>query len=111
MKLSTRKETLPGSKQVWRRQHEGRFSGDLVSLRDEPAPPDAAPLLVELMTDGSATRRDPLELARRRAAQERELLDPRHRTLAAEPYPVETSAALRALRDATAAQLGRPGGG
>jgi nicotinate phosphoribosyltransferase len=48
MKLSESKETAPGSKQVWR-----SADGDVVSLRDEPAPPDGAePLLVPVMREG-----------------------------------------------------------
>ena len=45
LKLSTDKATLPGPKQVWRRLEDGRFAGDLVTLADEEAPPDAVPLL------------------------------------------------------------------
>jgi nicotinate phosphoribosyltransferase len=48
-KLSPGKATWPGAKQVWRRPD---WSGDILSLADEPAPAVADPLLVEVMRDG-----------------------------------------------------------
>jgi nicotinate phosphoribosyltransferase len=48
VKLSAEKATLPGAKQVWRAP-----DGDVLTLRDEPAPsPDAEPLLEPVIRDG-----------------------------------------------------------
>lgn len=47
MKLSPEKVTLPGAKQVFRRPE-----GDVLALRDEPAPPGAEPLLEVVMRNG-----------------------------------------------------------
>jgi nicotinate phosphoribosyltransferase len=61
LKLSEDKATEPGRKQVFRGP-----AGDVVGLRDEPAPAGAEPMLVPVMREGSRTgpRRD-LEVARR----------------------------------------------
>ncbi|WP_182903931.1 nicotinate phosphoribosyltransferase [Microbispora sp. H10830] len=81
MKLSAGKVTLPGAKQVFRGE-----SGDIVGLRDEPAPPGHRPLLAPVMEAGRrlapseaiATSRDrcAAELARL-PAPARALRDPR----------------------------------
>jgi nicotinate phosphoribosyltransferase len=47
LKLSTDKATAPGRKQVWR----GR-GGDVLALRDEPAPDGSAAMLEPVMRDG-----------------------------------------------------------
>lgn len=47
MKLSTGKVNAPGAKQVFRGE-----GGDVIGLRDEPAPPGHHPLLVQVMTAG-----------------------------------------------------------
>src|SRR5919106_2180347 len=52
-KLSTAKRTLPGPKQVWRRE---RMAGDVIGLAAEDGPENAEPLLVEVMRDGRRTR-------------------------------------------------------
>jgi nicotinate phosphoribosyltransferase len=61
LKLSEDKATEPGRKQVFRGPE-----GDVVGLRDEPAPADAEPMLVPVMRQGRRTgpHRD-LEVARR----------------------------------------------
>jgi nicotinate phosphoribosyltransferase len=101
LKLSADKATLPGPKQVWRRLgDDGRFAGDVVTLADEDGPAGAEPLL-EPATAG----RDSLAAARRRAAAQREALPPPHRAPAAEPYPVEISPAVEALRRSVVAGL------
>jgi nicotinate phosphoribosyltransferase len=105
MKLSPGKRTLPGAKQVWRRLEGGRAVGDLVSLRDEPVPRDAVPLLEPVMRGGVRLSVGGLSEARERAAAERSALAPRHRRLDADRYPVETSPALRALGARLAAEL------
>ncbi|MFR9779397.1 nicotinate phosphoribosyltransferase [Micromonospora sp. MS34] len=50
LKLSPGKATLPGPKQVFRAPSGA--DGDLVGLRDEPAPVDREPLLVPVMRGG-----------------------------------------------------------
>jgi nicotinate phosphoribosyltransferase len=66
MKVSPRKVTAPGPKQVFRR---ARFAGDVVGLRDEPAPEGASPLLEPAMIRGGrivATGAEGLAAARGR---------------------------------------------
>ena len=55
LKLSTGKRTLVGAKQVWRRVGpDGRYSEDMIALRDEPPPgPDWIPLLRPVMRGGT----------------------------------------------------------
>jgi nicotinate phosphoribosyltransferase len=49
LKLSPGKATLPGAKQVYRGDPH---DGDLLALRDEPAPPGREPLLVPVVVGG-----------------------------------------------------------
>jgi nicotinate phosphoribosyltransferase len=53
MKLSVGKETMPGPKQVYRRDMS---EGDVLAERSEPAPPGSVPLLIEVMRDGKRTQ-------------------------------------------------------
>jgi nicotinate phosphoribosyltransferase len=71
-KLSPGKVSLPGRKQVFR----GAFPGDdVVGLRDEEAPPGAAPLLERVMADGARIRpAEPLDEPRGRFLADLELL-------------------------------------
>jgi nicotinate phosphoribosyltransferase len=108
MKLSSGKQSLPGSKQVWRREEEGRFAGDVIALADEPVPAGARPLLACMMRDGVPVEAATLDRARERAARERAALAPPHRLLEAAPYPVEIAPGLAALRDRLAAGLAAP---
>ena len=57
LKLSPAKITLPGPKQVFRA--EG-FAGDVVALRDEPAPAGSEPLLRRVMAGGRALAPPPV---------------------------------------------------
>ena len=53
IKISQGKLTFPGIKQVYRSYKEGsEFEADLLSLDDEPTPPNAEPLLVPVMKKG-----------------------------------------------------------
>jgi nicotinate phosphoribosyltransferase len=105
MKLSPGKQSLPASKQVWRRHADGRFVGDLIALRGEPAPPGAVALLAPVMAHGVRLGSGSLEAARARAAEQRSALAPRHRGLDPEPYPVEISPGLSALAERLAAEV------
>jgi nicotinate phosphoribosyltransferase len=111
LKLSDEKATLPGAKQVWRRREDGRFAGDVIALLDEPAPPDAEPLLATVMAHGTGVDCETLGVARARAADQRSALAPEHRLLEAQPYPVELGTELTALRDRLAGGIrDRPAG-
>ena len=64
LKLSAGKVTMPGAKQVHRASRPIR---DLITLRDEPAPPASEPLLVPVMRQGRRLAPpDTLEQARER---------------------------------------------
>ena len=64
MKLSPGKVTEPGAKQVYRGP-----AGDVLALRDEPAPPGHEPLLVPVMRGGQRLAGlEPLQAAQRRCA-------------------------------------------
>ncbi len=97
LKLSSGKKILPGPKQVWRREEDGRAAGDVVGRAGEEIA-GARPLLVPVMEGGErldAGRTD-LEEARARARREIGRLPDRVRSLepADPPYPVEVSDAL-----------------
>lgn len=55
MKRSEGKVTWPGAKQVWRASDNGVALHDMVTLADEPGPPDAEPLLNLVMRQGVRT--------------------------------------------------------
>ena len=108
IKLSAEKETLPGRKQVFRqRDAAGIASGDILARADERL--DGEPLLEPVMRGGERLEagKRTLAEARERAATERERLPASLRSLqaAAEPYPVEVSAALQAEAQALRAEL------
>jgi nicotinate phosphoribosyltransferase len=98
LKTSTGKATLPGRKQVFRREEAGVAVGDALTLCDERV--DGRPLLEPVMSGGKrleAGRRSLAE-ARARAGAEIARLPLRLRSIepARPPYPVETSETLRA---------------
>ena len=97
LKLSDGKETLVGPKQAWRsRDTNGRFAGDVITARTEPAPgPDWEPLLVPVMQNGEILTRATLAEGRTRHRAEMAslppaLLDP----LGQASYPVALSTRL-----------------
>jgi nicotinate phosphoribosyltransferase len=98
IKLSPGKRLLPGRKQVFRSEYDGRATGDVIGARDEALP--GRPLLRHAMRGGRrlAEARSTLDQARGRAAHELARMPPRIRALepARPPYPVEPSAALTA---------------
>ncbi|OAI44001.1 hypothetical protein AYO38_10150, partial [bacterium SCGC AG-212-C10] len=51
-KHSEGKATLPGRKQVYRQVRDGAMDGDVLALRDEPAPEGARPLLRQVIRGG-----------------------------------------------------------
>jgi nicotinate phosphoribosyltransferase len=74
LKLSAEKATWPAAKQVWRsRRADGSFE-DVLALADEPGPPGAEPLLVEVMRDGQRLTHESLAAIREHARSEREAL-------------------------------------
>jgi nicotinate phosphoribosyltransferase len=94
-KRSAGKASLPGAKQVWRREHGGTMAGDVVGLAEEELPGRA--LLVPAMRGGSIVGAEPIERMRERAEAGLAALPA---ALAAtepapDPYPVEWSEALR----------------
>jgi nicotinate phosphoribosyltransferase len=107
LKLSSGKATLPGAKQLWRVSGEDGFAYDVVDLVSAPGPADGDSLLVEAMRGGRRVFHEPLEAARRRAAEQRALLPERHRRLDAEAYDVRIGPALARLNDQTARRLRR----
>jgi nicotinate phosphoribosyltransferase len=97
-KHSPDKETVPGPKQVFRRQEAGVMRGDVIAAHDERL--DGEPLLVAAMRGGEPILRESLEQIRRRSAAQLAALPERLRLRssgsAAEPYPVSYSERLRA---------------
>lgn len=101
MKLSGRKRTWPGPKQVWRaRGPDGSLAGDLIALAHEDHGPARRPLLEPVMQHGAVVRQPGLDAARSRCGEQLASLRPATRRLAAPaPYPVELSPALRSLAE------------
>ncbi|MFC0506746.1 nicotinate phosphoribosyltransferase [Micromonospora costi] len=112
LKLSPGKATLPGPKQVFR--DPSGASGDVVGLRDEPAPRGREPVLVPVMRDGR--RLDPVDPAGAvRAARSRFdadlrwLPEPARRLADPESLAATVSPALTALHERVAAEVRRGG--
>jgi nicotinate phosphoribosyltransferase len=101
LKLSAEKSTEPGRKQVFRGE-----GGDVIGLRDEPAPPATEPLLVPVMLGGK--RAGPprnLETARRLfEADLAQLPEPVTRIANPEPLEAAFSDALKRLTEETRAE-------
>jgi nicotinate phosphoribosyltransferase len=112
LKLSPGKATLPGPKQVFR--DPAGASGDVVGLRDEPAPAGHEPLLVPVMRGGrrleAADPAGEVRAARRRFDADLAWLPEGARRLA-DPTPLTAtvSTGLAELRDRVTAQAGRGG--
>lgn len=102
LKSSAGKASLPGAKQVFREQHEGRLSADTIALEGEDLPGE--PLLQPVMRGGERLHAPPaLEAIRERVAAQRALLPPDlHRIEAAPgraPCPVHLSERLQRERE------------
>ncbi|HUP52468.1 MAG TPA: nicotinate phosphoribosyltransferase [Longimicrobiales bacterium] len=106
LKLAPGKRILPGKKQVFRSERDGRAVGDVVALADERLP--GRPLLSKVMEGGRRLRggSPPLDASRAHAARELERLPPELLGLrAAEPpYPVAISRRLEAYAEQVAAE-------
>ena len=101
LKTSTGKPVLPGRKQVFRQEREGRAVGDVIARADERCA--GRPLLELVMERGARTAsgRADLDQARERAAGEMSRLPDAVGALrpAEPPYPVTVSDALRRYQD------------
>ncbi|HZP31498.1 MAG TPA: nicotinate phosphoribosyltransferase [Acidimicrobiia bacterium] len=100
VKTSTGKATWPGPKQVWR---DARWSGDVLALRDEPAPGARwRPLLEEVMRAGIRTdagRRDLAAVAAHFDAGWESLPEPIKHLTDPAPYPTLPSTRLVELAE------------
>jgi nicotinate phosphoribosyltransferase len=96
VKLAPEKSNLPGSKQVFRMEHGGLASHDVIAEEGEPIP--GRPLLRTVMVDGARVEQERVTLdgARARTKAELERLPSRLRSLppADPPYDVRISAKL-----------------
>ncbi len=93
-KLSVKKATLPGPKQVWRSH---RMNGDVIGLREEAGPADAESLLEHVMSGGRRFTGDGIPEARDRFAAELRALPSQLRSLDPAPYPVQRTGGLEEL--------------
>jgi nicotinate phosphoribosyltransferase len=100
MKLSPGKETMPGAKQVFRRDPG---VADVLSTRSEPCPPQHRPLLQLVMRAGRPTAPpEPVTAAAQRLAEDLDHLPAAARRLDAPvPPPQRISDTLRRLTDRT----------
>jgi nicotinate phosphoribosyltransferase len=106
MKLSKRKITLPGRKQVFRlKDRKGKFIRDVIGLEGERV--EGEPLLEKVMDKGKLIRTLPsLEEARSCAKKNLSQLPDKYRKLRnAQRYPVEHSPKLRKIKRELARRL------
>jgi len=96
LKLSPGKRILPGRKQVFRCEEDGRAVGDVIGGADEGL--EGRPLLREVMRDGERLPAGEVDLEESRERAEREIAVLPDRVQALEdadpPYPVEISETL-----------------
>jgi nicotinate phosphoribosyltransferase len=110
VKLSTDKVTLPGRKQVFRREDGSAAPSDVLALLDEPVA-NARPVLQPVMRDGKRVgHREALSALRDRCRASVASLPARLRALEPEgpPYEVRISPGLDALVHRLHEQLGAP---
>jgi nicotinate phosphoribosyltransferase len=91
------KLTHPGAKQVFRKEKDGSYVGDVVGLADERL--EGSPQLLRIFRKGKLVYKLPkLERIRERAMAELRKLPERHKRLRnPAPYPVRISPALKRL--------------
>jgi nicotinate phosphoribosyltransferase len=112
MKLSERKTTLPGRKQVFRFKDErGNFVKDVIALEGEDI--GGEPLLVKVMEKGRIVYDlPPIEEIRKRALNNLSMLPEKYKRLkGAAKYPVELSPELKKLMRDLREKLKRVEGG
>lgn len=110
LKLSPKKQTLPGPKQVFRhRGPGGRMLFDVIARADEVPEGDARPLLAEVMRGGERVGPPvPLAESHRRFAEEFAGLPEQQKALwSPEPFEVRISDQLRRLTQDVAAEVQR----
>lgn len=109
LKLSAGKPILPGRKQLFRQEEDGRAVADIIARDGEIGPGRAQ--LQQVMRHGRRLEAvaPPLDVLRARAAAETARLPDRVRAIqpADPPYPVTVSAALAAFQADVAARVGR----
>ena len=89
LKKSPGKSTYPGRKQVWRVMRDGVAVEDVLALEHAQPPPDAQPLLHEVMTNGVRLSRPSLMEIRERCRRQVATLSPEVTQLLDGPkYPV-----------------------
>ncbi|MSQ08080.1 MAG: nicotinate phosphoribosyltransferase [Dehalococcoidia bacterium] len=102
LKLSSKKQSLPGCKQVYRTYtSDGSYDRDTISLVSEEAPSmSAKPLLENVMTEGARINGSPaLNDLRDEHAREFTRVPARYKALQSAPrYPVEVSQRLKELQ-------------
>lgn len=107
LKLSPGKATLPGPKQVYRRQAEdGMLLGDTITDASSSPAPDARPLLELVMKDGKRLRPDPsLNEVRESFRREFAALPEPHKALRSPtPYPSQISPDLELITEEASAE-------
>jgi nicotinate phosphoribosyltransferase len=107
LKLSAKKQTLPGSKQVFRfRGPEGTYLRDMIARTEEHSE-DGQSLLGEVMQGGKRVKSAPtLEELRSRFRQEFACLPQRHKALRSpEVYDVRISEELERLQDSVVRKI------
>ncbi len=102
LKLSSKKQSLAGCKQVYRTySRDGSYEKDTIALiSEDPPSKNAKPLLEDVMTEGARIGDSPaLNDLREEHAQEFTRLPPRYKALQSAPrYPVEVSPRLKGLQ-------------
>jgi nicotinate phosphoribosyltransferase len=106
IKLAGSKTTWPGRKLAYR---IGDYEADVIQLDDEPAPPDARPLLEPAIRDGDICADLPSVLEiRSRALANVQALPARYRALTdPPPYPVRRSERIIELRERASERWGQ----
>jgi nicotinate phosphoribosyltransferase len=105
LKTSPGKPILPGRKQIFRVEEDGRAVRDVIARWGEEQP--GRPLLRQMMRDGSRLpeSEESLEAARDRARREVQRLPDEIRSIDRARYPVEVSRALQTYQQEVMAEV------